>query len=75
MIIPNTKALIAIRVKFSLACLIFPSPIFVATIALPPVANIIPTPKTKFITGNTIFDADKASAPTNLDINIPSTIV
>ena len=34
MIIPSTKALIAIRVKFSLACLISPSPIFVATIAL-----------------------------------------
>ena len=42
---------------------------------LPPVANIVPTPKTKKIIGYTIFDADKALAPTNLEINIPSMIV
>ena len=51
------------------------SPSFFATIALPPVANIVPTPKTKYITGYTILTADKALAPTNLEINIPSIIV
>ena len=62
---PITKALIVINVKFSLASLSLPSPIFLATMALPPVANIIPTPKIKFITGKTILVADKALAPTN----------
>ena len=74
-IIPTTKAPNVINVKFSLASSTLFSPNFLATIALPPVANIVPTPKTKKIIGYTIFDADKALAPTNLEINIPSMIV
>jgi hypothetical protein len=53
----------------------FPSPSFLLTTALPPVANMIPTASKRLKTGYTIFAAESASLPRYLEIKIPSTIV
>jgi len=43
--------------------------------ALPPLANIIPTPITVFINGYITLNAERASVFINLDIKTPSTIL
>ena len=62
-------------VKSCFARLGSPAPIFRATMALPPVAIIVPNPTIKLITGQTILIADKAFVLTNRDTNMVSTIV
>lgn len=61
--------------KSFLASFSFLSPIFLEIIALPPVESIVDIAITVMIIGKTIFIADKASVPTNLETNILSTIV
>ena len=43
--------------------------------AVMPVPNMVPRAITKLSRGYTIFTAEKASVPTSLDTNIPSTTV
>ena len=62
-------------VKSCFARLGSPAPIFLATMALPPVAIIVPKPTIKLIIGQTMLIADKASVLTKRDINMVSTIV
>ena len=62
-------------VKLLFASIKFLPPIYIAEIALPPVAKIKAIPVRIFIMGYTIFIAAKESVPTNVATKIPSKIV
>ena len=63
------------RVKSSLASRRFPSPIFFIMTALPPVASMVDTAVTSWITGAVRLMADRALEPMRFDTKRPSTIV
>ena len=75
MITPNKAPAPMIRVKSCDALTVSPAPIFLATMALPPVASMVPSPTIRLITGHTILSADSALVPTNRATKIVSTIV
>ena len=52
-----------------------PEPIRRATMALPPVASMIPAAMIRHMTGKTMFRAARASSPTKRETNMPSTMV
>lgn len=74
-IVPRIAPAKTISVKSCDARFVFQSPIFLATIALPPVANIAPRPTMTLITGVTIFKADNASVLTKRDMMMVSPMV
>ena len=73
--IPIMVEQITMSVKFCLASNVFPSPNFFATMALPPVANMIATPQVSVDSGSVILIADKAACPTKRETKIPSMMV
>ena len=62
-------------VRHSLASRRFPSPKYLLMMALPPVANMVPMAVTMQITGNTIFNEERALLPIKREMKIPSTMV
>ena len=60
-------------VKYWLARRLSPSPMVLATSALPPVPNMKPIPPNTMMKGITRFTAAKGVLPTKLDTNSPST--
>ena len=64
-----------ISVKSCAAFCCSPAPILRATIALPPVASIVPRPTIRLIMGQTIFNAESAFVSTNRATKIVSTTV
>ena len=69
---PNATAISS--EKSSRASSSLPMPIFLATSALPPVPNIMPSASDRPIIGMTMFIADRASVSTKRAIKIPSTV-
>ena len=63
------------KVKSSRASSGRPSPIFRIITALPPVASMVETAVTSWITGAVRLMAERASVPIRLDTNRPSTMV
>ena len=72
---PNKMPAKIISVKSCAALFCSPAPILRATIALPPVASIVPRPTIKLITGQTIFNAESAFISANRATKIVSTTV
>ncbi len=70
---PPTAEAATSREKYWLASSGFPSPIVLATIALPPVPTMKPRVPRIIMTGYTRFRAAKGVLPTKLDTNRPST--
>ena len=73
--IPRVAPQNTIRAKSWDASLSFPSPIFLAMTALPPVASMVPSPTMMLITGVTMLIADRASVFTKRDTKIVSPMV
>ena len=59
--------------KYRLDRSALPSPMVRATIALPPEPSMKPKAARIMATGKMMFTADRASSPTRLDTNSPST--
>gem|GEM_PF-4455772 len=72
---PNKMPAEIISVKSCAALVCSPAPILRATIALPPVASIVPRPTIRLITGQTIFNAESAFVSTSRATKIVSTTV
>ena len=73
---PPATILARIRnVKSSFASWFFCSPIFFIITALPPVASMVETAVTSWMTGAVRLIAESASVPIRFDTNRPSTMV